>query len=357
MDIYEIAKGIRPLDADAMKAAREYQDSLVKPAGSLGRLEDISVQMAGITGSVKNKLGKKIHFVLGADNGVYDEGVAAAPQEFTNLLMGFYARGVKCGINVLCARAGVDLKIVDMGVKGELNHPNVLNRKLMDGTGNFHRDRAMTRETAEKAVQAGIGLAFFARDNGYDIIGTGEVGMGNTTTAAACIIAALGVGDAGALVGRGAGLTDEAYEHKKEVITSSLARLKPDTNDPLDILSKVGGLDIAGLCGLFLGAAYCRKPVIIDGVISVAAALLAWKMNSLAKEYMIPSHTSEEPAYRAAAEAMKLEPILNLKMRLGEGTGCPIAMQIVEDALEVIDTMNTFAETALETDYQEGIKA
>jgi nicotinate-nucleotide--dimethylbenzimidazole phosphoribosyltransferase len=349
--------GIKPLDQDAMKAALEYQDSLVKPAGSLGRLEEISIQMAGITGKIKNKLEKKIHFVLGADNGIYDEGVAAAPQQFTNLLMGFYARGVKCGINVLCNRAGVDLKIVDMGVKGELTHPNIISNKLMDGTGNFYRELAMPVEITEKAIEAGIGFARYAYENHYSIIGTGEVGMANTTTAAACIIAALGVEDAGGYIGRGAGLTDEAFEHKKEVILASLAKHKPDSNDVIDILSKVGGLDIAGLCGLFIGAAYYRIPIIIDGVISIAAALLAYKLNPLAREFMIPSHISEEPAYKAAAEHLKLEPLLNLKMRLGEGTGCPIAMQIVEDALEIINTMNTFAETALETEYRDGIKA
>lgn len=355
----EIVEGIRPPDAEAMRRARERQDSLVKPAGSLGRLEDISVQIAGITGKVRNRIDKKIHFVLGADNGVYGEGVAAAPQEFTRLLMGFYARGVKCGVNVLCARAGADLKIVDIGLKGTLDHPNILPRKLMDGTGNFYRDRAMTRETAGEAIEVGIELARYAHDQGYEIIGTGEVGMANTTTAAACIIAALDIGgaDAGKLVGRGAGLTDEAFEHKKHVIIASLERLKPDSDDAVDILSKVGGLDIAGLCGIFIGAAYWRIPVVIDGVISIAAALLAYKLNPLCREFMIPSHTAEEPAYRAAAEAMRLEPILNLKMRLGEGTGCPIAMQIVEDALAVMDEMNTFEETALATDYQEGIKA
>jgi nicotinate-nucleotide--dimethylbenzimidazole phosphoribosyltransferase len=354
----EIINAIKPLDEAAMQEARARQDSLVKPAGSLGRLEELSIQIAGITGKVNNRLDKKIHFVLGADNGVYDEGVAAAPQSFTALLMGFYARGVRCGINVLCEKAGVDLKIVDIGVKGDLKHPNILPRKLMDGAGNFYRDRAMSRETAEKAIGVGLELAKYAAGNGYTIIGTGEVGMGNTTSAAATIIAALGLADdCGRYVGRGAGLTDEAYAHKKEIISASLKRLQPDVGDPVDILSKVGGLDIAGLCGLFIGAAYWRIPVVVDGVISIAAALLAYKLNPLTREFMIPSHVAEEPAYRAAAEHMGLDPILNLKMRLGEGTGCPIAMQVIDDALEVINTMNTFAETALETDYQEGIHA
>ncbi len=352
----DIINGIKPLDETAMRAARARQDSLVKPAGSLGRLEELSIQIAGITGQVKNHLEKKIHFVLCADNGVYDAGVAAAPQEFTGLLMGFYARGVRCGINVLCEKAGVDLKIVDMGVKGYIDHPSILHRKLMDGTGNFAVDRAMPRETAIRAIEIGIELATEAAEQGYKIIGTGEVGMGNTTTAAATIIAALGIEDSASFVGRGAGLTDEAFELKKQLVAEALQRLKPDRDDPADILSKVGGLDIAGLCGIFLGAAYCRVPVVVDGVISIAAALLASKYNPLVKQFMIPSHISEEPAYQAAADALGLEPILNLRMRLGEGTGCPLAMQIVDNALEIMNTMNTFAETALDTDYQEGIK-
>ena len=352
----DIINGIRPLDENAMAAARARQDSLIKPAGSLGRLEELSIQIAGITGQVKNRLAKKVHFVFCADNGVYDAGVAAAPQEFTGLLMGFYARGVRCGINVLCEKAGVDLKIVDMGVKGNIDHPNILHRKLMNGTGNIAVDRAMPRETALQAIAVGIELARDAASQGYQIIGTGEVGMGNTTTAAATIIAALGIEDTANYVGRGAGLTDEAYEQKKRVISDALRRLKPDRDDPADILSKVGGLDIAGLCGVYLGAAYCRIPVVVDGVISIAAALLAAKYNPLARHYMIPSHISEEPAYIAAADALGLEPILNLRMCLGEGTGCPLAMQIVDDALDIMNTMNTFAETALDTDYQQGIK-
>ncbi len=354
----EIIKGIRPLDREAMRAAEERQETLVKPAGSLGRLEELSIQMAGITGRVKNRIPRKVHFLLGADNGIYEEGVAAAPQAFTNLLMGFYASDVHCAINVLCRRAGVDLKVVDMGVKGEVNGPNVLRVKLMEGTGNFLRDRAMPVDIARRAVEVGMELARTAHEEGYDIIGTGEVGMANTTTAAACIIAALGrQGDMETLVGRGAGLTDEAFAHKQEVIDQALRRLQPRQDDAFDILSKVGGLDIAGMCGLFLGAAYHRLPIVVDGVVSIAAALLAWRINPLVRDYLIPSHQSEEPAYRAAAEAMGLDPILNLRMRLGEGTGCPIAMQVLEDALEVFNDMNTFAETQLQTDYQEGIKA
>jgi nicotinate-nucleotide--dimethylbenzimidazole phosphoribosyltransferase len=340
-------EGIKPLDQKAMEIAKKYHDTLVKPAGSLGRLEEIAIQIAGITGRVKNKIDKKIHFVLGADNGIYEEGIASAPQNFTNLLLSYYAAGQNCGINVLCNFAGVDLKVVDMGVIGNIENPQLLNYKLMEGTNNFAKVPAMTRETAEKAVNIGTLLAKYAYENGYQIIGTGEVGIGNTSSSSACVMAALGISAAEA-VGRGAGLPDEGYLHKKQVITDAVELHKPNPNDVIDILSKVGGLDIAGLTGLYIGAAYYRIPIVIDGFISAVAALLAYKINPLTKEYMIPSHISEEPGYKKIIEYMELEPILNLKMRLGEGTGCPLAMQIVDASLKIIDEMLSFDASILD---------
>ena len=179
--------GIKPLDQKAMEIAKKYHDTLVKPVGSLGRLEEIAIQVAGITGRVKNKTDKKIHFVLGADNGIYEEGIASAPQNFTNLLLGYYAAGQNCGINVLCNFAGVDIKVVDIGVIGTIeNNPSLMNYKLMEGTNNFAKVPAMSRETAQKAIDIGIELAKYAYENGYQIIGTGEVGIGNTSSSSAC---------------------------------------------------------------------------------------------------------------------------------------------------------------------------
>ena len=200
---------------------------------------------------MKNSIEKKILFLFGADNGIYDRGFSAAPQHFTNILLNSYGAGMKCGINTICEKYGVDLKVVDMGVKGEIDYTNILDRKLMrNGTNDFSVQPAMTREIAGKAVETGFQLARYADENGYQIIGTGEVGMANTTTAAACIMAVLGIKDSSLAVGRGGGLTDEAFENKMKVIEEALRLHKPDQDDVIDILSKVGGLDIAALAGL-----------------------------------------------------------------------------------------------------------
>lgn len=354
----EIKAGITTLDEAAMKEAAERQDQLFKPAGSLGLLEEMSIRMAGITGKVKNETQRKIHFVFGADNGVYEEGVAAAPQSLTHLLMYNYGcDDVVCGINAICAENGVELVLVDMGIIGDFDLPAIENHKLMNGTDNFAKGPAMSRDTVLKAMEIGFGYAKYAKENSYDIIGNGEVGMGNTTTAAACIMTALGISDPEQAVGRGAGLTDEAYAHKKEVIRKALALHNPNPDDIVDILSKVGGLDIAAMTGLYLGAAYHRLPIVIDGVISISAALLASRFAPLAQAYMFPSHISKEPAYILAAEAMGLKPMLNLGMRLGEGTGCPIAMKVIDTALAVMRNMSTFAEANSDTEYRKNIKA
>lgn len=351
----DIIDGIKPLDQKAMGIAKTYQNTLVKPPNSLGRLEDISIQIAGITGKVKNKTDKKIHFVFGADNGIFAEKIASAPQNFTNLLVGYYGEGANCGINVLCNFAGVDLKIIDIGVIGKIESSNVLDYKLMEGTNNFAKTTAMTRETAEKAINIGIELAKYAYENNYQIIGTGEVGIGNTSSSSACVMSVLQL-SADEAVGKGAGLSDEAFLHKKQVITTAIKKHNPNPNDVIDILSKVGGLDIAGLTGLYLGAAYYRIPIVIDGFISAVSALLAYKINPLTKEYMIPSHISEEPGYKKIIEYMELEPLLNLKMRLGEGTGCPLAMQIVDASLMVINEMLSFNASVLDEEtYKKNI--
>ena len=347
---------IKPLDAQVMAAARQRQNELLKPAGSLGELEELSIQIAGITGKVKNKISKKIHFLFGSDHGIYDEGVSASPQYFTKILMQLYASGNGGAINELCKNSSVELKIFDLGVKNLSEFPSVdSNHKFMnDGTRNFLRERAMDRETAERVINFGIDLVKEAKGENFNIIGAGEVGMGNTSPAAACIMAALGSRDEN-LVGRGGGLTDEAFAKKKKVIISALNHHSLNKNDALEILSCVGGLDIAAMTGIFLGAAAYRVPVVVDGVISIAAALLAYKISPLSRDFMIASHKSLEPAYSAAAEELKLKPFLNLNMRLGEGSGCPLAMQIIDDALAIMNGMKTFNEINLESEYRKEI--
>ncbi len=363
MTIEETIRNIRPLDGDAVRAARERQDGLLKPKGSLGGLEELSIRIAGITGRVKNTLSRKVHLLFGSDHGICAEGVSGSPQYFTRVLMELYAgegnpADGHCAINVLCRCAGVELRLYDLGVRGLNPVPGIdSSHKLMpEGTANFAKERAMPPETARAAVELGIHLAVKAGDEGYQIIGAGEVGMGNTAPAAACIMAALNRPDP-ELVGRGGGLTDEAFARKKRVVTEALRRHHPAQGDPLDILSCVGGLDIAAMTGVFLGAAACRLPVVIDGAISIAAALLAFRLAPEAREFMIASHRSAEPAYAAAAEAMGLEPFFTLGMRLGEGTGCPLAMQLADNALAVMNEMGSFAGVSLEAEYREELKA
>lgn len=353
MTLPDACGAVSPLDESAMNAARERQKMLLKPEGSLGVLEDISIRMAGITGHVKNSVRRRVHFLFGSDHGVCDEGVSGSPQYITKVLMQSYAAG-GCGINVLCDSAGVDLRLFDLGVKdlGPTDGINSTFKLMPGGTENFAKTRAMDREIAEAVIEMGINLAARARAEGYQILGAGEVGMGNTTPAAACIMAALGTEDTSA-VGRGGGLTDEAFENKKRVVLEALRLHKPDKDDAIDIISCVGGLDIAAMTGIFIGAAACRVPVVIDGVISAAAALMACKMVPLCREYMFASHISQEPAYSPAVEAIGLTPFLALNMRLGEGTGCPIAMQIIDDALAVMNNMATFGDVSLESEYRE----
>ena len=343
-----IKKNIQPLYQNAMTQARQRQNELLKPAGSLGELEEISIQIAGITGKIKNTLKKKIHFLFGSDHGIFDEGVSGSPQYFTKVLMQIYENPNGGGaINVLCKKNNIELKVFNLGVKDLASKYKF----MPNGTDNFAKVKAMSIETAEKVIDFGINLVKEAKGKNFDIIGAGEVGMANTTPAAACIMAALENYNE-KFVGRGAGLTDEAFERKKRVIISSLKRHKPNKNNSIEILSCVGGLDIAAMTGIFIGGAVYRVPVVVDGVISIAAALLATKLEPLSRDFMIASHKSLEPAYSEAARELKLKPFLNLNMRLGEGTGCPIAMQIIDDALTVMNDMKTFNEINLESEYR-----
>ena len=339
-----ILKNITSLNSQAMKEAEELQRNFIKPLGSLGELEEISIRIAGITGRSKNTIRKKIICLFGADNGIYEEGVCSSPQEFTCKLMKVYAEKQNAGINILSQQAGAELKIFDLGVKNLSPHKNIITKKfLLNGTNNFLHERAMSYEIAEEVIKFGISVVKDAKNNGVDLIGTGEVGMGNTSSACACIMAALKTLDEN-LIGRGAGLDDEAFSRKKNVIINALKFHEKNLIDPVNIISCVGGLDIAAITGIFIGGAVYHVPVIIDGVISIAGALLAYQLEPLIKEYFFASHESLEPAYKYAADFMNIKPSLRLSMRLGEGTGCAIFMQIIDDALAIINNMGTFEE-------------
>lgn len=357
LDIFEIINNLNPADYGAIKLATMRQQNLFKPMGSLGILEDISIKLAGITGKVNNNIDKKILFLFGADNGVYEEGVSGSPQELTRKLMLNYASGEGCAINVICKHFKTDLKLVDMGIIGEAIHENCDNVKLMkNGTHNFLKTPAMGEDIALKAMTVGLDYARYAYGNGYSLIGAGEVGMGNTATSTACIMACSGVTESDPFVGRGGGLSDELLHKKKLAIAKGLKLYDFDKNNPLKILSCVGGLDIAALTGLFIGAAHYRMPIVIDGIIAASAALLAYRFSPYTKDFMIASHVSEEPAYSIAVTEIGLEPMLRLKMRLGEGSGCPFAFSVIEGAMAIMNNMSTFSETGVADEYRKNLK-
>ena len=342
---------IKPLDAAVMEAARQRQADLAKPPGSLGRLEALSVQMAGITGRVHNKIEKKHLLVFAADNGVVAEGVASAPQSVT-LQQTVNLTRAKTGASVLAQHFGCEITVCDVGVNAEIREAAVLDRKIAYGTANIVEGPAMSREKALTAMMTGAQLAM---ETEADVLGIGEMGIGNTTTSAA-VLAVLLDTEVEAVTGRGGGITDESFLRKKEVIRQAIALNAPDAADVIDVISKVGGFDIAAMCGAFLGAAASGKPVVIDGFISAVAALCAFRLCPQAVGYMIPSHASYELGYRLAMEELGLEPVLMLGMRLGEGSGCPFAFEILSAACAVLNDMATFDEAGINDDYLDEIR-
>ena len=342
-------ENIKPLYQQPMKEAQAKLDGLLKPLGSLGKLEEIAVQMAGITGKMYHESFKKNIVIMCADNGAVEEGISACPQNVTVILTENFPKK-NTGVGVFADFANTDLTVVDIGINADMNNPDIINRKIAYGTKNMAKEPAMTREQAIQAIETGIEMVDTLVKEGYNLIGTGEMGIGNTATSAA-VLSVLAGTDSDIVAGKGAGMTDEQYEVKKDVIKKAIEINKPDPKDVIDVISKVGGLDIAGLCGCFLGAAKNRVPVVIDGFISSAAALCAYKLNPLIKDYMIPSHQSAEPGAVCMIEALGMQPMLNMNMRLGEGSGCPLAFYIIESAMQVISKMTSFDEAMLNTDY------
>lgn len=346
---------------EAVLAAKERQKTLAKPTGALGRLEDISVQIAGITGKVINDIAKKAIVIMSADNGVVEEGVASAPQSVTLSQTINFIRGLT-GVSSIAKHFAIDLLVVDMGVKlpipdslytdtpfedGSLTK-KILNRSIARGTNNLSAGPAMTRNQALTAILEGVACAQAVKICGYDILGVGEMGIGNTTTSS-CVLAALTKSKASDVVGRGGGLGDEGLAKKIKVVRKAAAECEGD--DVIDILAKVGGFDICAMTGAFLGAAYYRLPVVVDGYISCVAALSAAKLAPNAVNFMFGSHLSKEQGYKIAAEAIGLDPYFDLGMRLGEGSGCPISFNIIETACAAMSGMATFEEGAIDADY------
>ncbi|MDD7794991.1 nicotinate-nucleotide--dimethylbenzimidazole phosphoribosyltransferase [Clostridium sp. 'White wine YQ'] len=330
------------MNKNAMLQAKEKLDNLIKPIGSLGELENIAIKFAGITGKVENQINKKAIVIFSSDNGVCEEGVASAPQSVTAMQTINFLRGIT-GIGVLARVNNCDLKVIDIGIKEEINYPGLIIKKIRKGTSNIARGEAMTIEEANEAINTGIEIAYDLKKQGYDIIGTGEMGIGNTTSSSSVLIALTNCSIDEA-VGRGAGLKDDQLTLKKQVIEKVIQINSPIKEDPMDVLHKVGGFDIAGMVGLYLGAKKYELPIVIDGYISAVAALIAYRIDPETKDYMFPSHISKEQGYNIAMNELGLNPMLNLSMRLGEGSGCPLAINIIENSLKIINEMGTFEE-------------
>lgn len=345
---------IEPPDIIAMKKTLEKIDNLTKPIGSFGKLEDIAIKLSGITGKVKNNIKKKNIIVMCADNGVVEEGISCCSQETTAIVTENFTKGIT-GVCALAKFSGADITVVDVGIKVDLNNSKIINKKVDYGTQNIAKGPAMTREQAMICIMTGIEIVDNLIKDGYDLLGTGEMGIGNTTTSAA-VLSVISEIDSDIIVGKGAGLSEKQYKHKKAIVKEAININKPDKNDIIDVISKVGGFDIAALCGCFLGAAKNKVPIVIDGFISSVSALCAYRLNPLVKEYIFPSHLSAEPGAVYVNHEIGISPLLNLDMRLGEGSGCPLAFNIIEASLFVINNMATFEEANLMKEHYVDIR-
>ena len=346
MSIESLISRIQPLDQTAMKAARARQDMLTKPQGSLGRLESLSIQLAGITGQARPRIEHKVVAVMAGDHGVVEEGVSAFPQEVTpQMVLNFLGGGA--AINVLAKHVGARVVIVDMGVAAPMEpHPQLVNRRVAAGTANIARGPAMTRAQAEESILNGVDVVEAEISRGLDILATGDMGIGNTTPSAAiaCLVTRRSPNE---IVGRGTGVDNEGLRRKITAVENALKVNRPDPQDGLDILTKVGGFEIGGLAGAILAAAANRRPVVIDGFISTAAAIVAATLAPQVRDYLIAAHCSQELGHRLMMDWLGVQPLLDMHMRLGEGTGAALAMSLVEASCKILDEMATFGEAGV----------
>ena len=346
MTLNDVIARIRSADAQAKRAAELRQQQLTKPPGSLGRLEELSIQVAGILGTERPTLHGKTLVVAAGDHGVVAQAVTGYPQEVTaQMVLNFLAGGA--AISVMARKAGVKLVVVDAGVAAPLpDHPDLRPIGTVCGTDDITQGPAMTREQAEECVSAGVGLALEAAENGSDIIGTGDMGIGNTTPSSA-ITAALTRRPSSETTGRGTGRDDHEMAHKIAVVERALEVNQPIPSDGLDVLSKVGGFEIGVLAGVVLGGSLARRVVVLDGFISGAAALVAHSLCPNVRDYVVAAHMSAETGHRIVLSHMGLQPLLDLGMRLGEGTGAVLAMGLLEAAAACLSEMATFAEAGV----------
>lgn len=352
-ELMTICAEASPLDREAMDAARRRQAELAKPPGSLGRLEDYAVRLAGIRGTLAPEMGHCRVLVFAADNGVVAQGVSSAPQSVT-LQQCINMTRHKTGMSAMARRFGDSVVVTDVGIDAP-TPVGVIHRKIRYATGDISREAAMTRQQAVDAMAVGMEAVEQAKRDGVDAVGIGEMGIGNTTTSAA-VLAALTGASVAQVCGRGGGLTDEAFAHKKEVIEAALRLHQPCKEDILDTVAKVGGLDIAAMCGAYIGCAAHRMPAVADGYISIVAALCACRLCPAVKDVVFLSHASFEIGYQLAAAELDRQPPLDLGMRLGEGSGCVVMFRVLEAACAAMNDMATFAQAAINDDYLADIR-
>ncbi|HEU4685693.1 MAG TPA: nicotinate-nucleotide--dimethylbenzimidazole phosphoribosyltransferase [Nitrospira sp.] len=346
MTLTDVIRQIEDVDEAVAREVQTRLNSLTKPQGSLGRLEDLAVQYCAVTGQPKPPVPRSVVFTFAADHGVVEEGVSAYPRDVTAQMVHNFLRG-GAGVNVLARHAGVEVRVVDIGVAHEFGpEPALIRRKLMAGTCNITRDSAMSRETAEEALMTGVQLATDAVREGVGLLGTGEMGIGNTTASAAITAVMTGAG-VDAVTGLGTGIDEQGRRRKVDVIERAIRRHGPDANDGLDVLSKIGGLEIAGMAGLILGAASSKVPAVLDGFISGAAALIACRLEPRCRRYLIASHRSVERGHRVILDHLGLNPLFDLDLRLGEGTGACLGMGLVQAAVKILTEMATFGEAGV----------
>ncbi|RHG33992.1 nicotinate-nucleotide--dimethylbenzimidazole phosphoribosyltransferase [Fusobacterium varium] len=340
-ELKKIIGEIEEADKEAVKAAQEELDRKMKPNGSLGTLEDIAVKLAGINGFPVKKINKRCHIVASADNGVIEEGISSCPLEYTRIVSEAMLNRI-AAIGLLTRTIGVDFNLVDIGIKDSIprDYPNLYRKNVKKGTNNFYKEPAMTHEECVEAIMVGVELIKEKVEAGYDIFSNGEMGIGNTSTSSA-VLYSFTKGDIDKIVGRGGGLSDSGLVKKKKIIVESCEKYDTFNMEPIDVLAHVGGLDIACMVGMYIGAARYRKPMLVDGFISSVAALAACKIEPRIKDYIIATHMSEEPGMELVLKELGEEAFFNMKMRLGEGTGAVLAYPIIDCAVEVINGMKT----------------
>lgn len=343
---------IQEIDKESFEKTQKRLDNLTKPAGSLGRLEDLVKQIVAITRNDKLTLKRKVIFTLAGDHGISEENISAFPKEVTaQMIYNFLSGGA--GINVLANHTGCEVIVIDMGVAEKIKEQKIENKKckfidkkINFGTKNFLKETAMTKSEAIKSIEIGIELVENELNEGLDIIGCGDMGIGNTTSSS--IITALICGkEAEEVTGKGTGIKEEYYKKKIEIVKKAVTIHKPTISSPIDILAKVGGYEIGGIAGIILGGAANKKPIVLDGFITGASALIAYKLNPLIKDYIIASHSSAEPGHKIILDYLGLKPLLNLNLRLGEGTGAALGISLAEASCKILNEMATFKDAGV----------